>query len=546
MLRHLVAVDGKEGIPFASVGAQTYYVGRCGAHNVALLMCEMGSSKPGASAHAVRDALERWKPRAVLMVGIAFGRPDKGLNIGDVLVAEQIALYEEQRVGSSTVYRAPKPPASVTLVNRFRNALDWTFPDISKNPAVRVCEVLSGEKLVDNADFVARLFADFPNALGGEMEGAGLFSAAEHSHVPWALVKAVCDFGHGKSKEHQPLAAAVAASLVAHVLKDPAMLDGLPAASRTEDADRLANTDVNKSIAIDLASITSERFRQLCFYLARAELGFARRTSWPDSDLVPVVHVSPTATQPSFAVLICKVGTQSDVELIPSIAASLNAWPDALNLQTSWTLCMPAKPTTELQGWFEAEMRRRRQEFEIWDETRLRALLVKHEAVREVFFYRSSTDLRRKFVIGDLELYELSLDLGHRWHQPDTGVLSLFRATKGPADLVLDLLVRNRGADEEVLTNVVAVVKDTLPVAHGYGGTTALHRPENPYVLSLGHGEPGHYETVCEPRLATQGHRGGRIAVRLIDTGYSWTGFVRISLVFGEQTLHLPYLRFWT
>jgi len=47
MLRHLIAIDGKEGIPFASVvGAQTYYVGRCGVHDVALLMCDMGSSNP--------------------------------------------------------------------------------------------------------------------------------------------------------------------------------------------------------------------------------------------------------------------------------------------------------------------------------------------------------------------------------------------------------------------------------------------------------------------------------------------------------------------
>lgn len=264
MLRHFVAVDGKEGIPFASVGAQTYYFGRCGVHDVALLMCEMGSSKPGASTLAVHDAIERWKPRAALMVGIAFGRPDKGLGIGDVLVAEQIAPYELQRVGSATVHRAAKPPASVTLVNRFRNVLDWRFPDASKNPAVRVCEVLSGEKLVDNADFVARLFTDFPNALGGEMEGAGLFAAAEHKHVPWILAKAVCDFGHSKSKVYQPLAAAVAASLIAHVLKDPAMLDGLPAASGTEAVCRVSNADADERVAINLVGVAvdSEIIRQ--------------------------------------------------------------------------------------------------------------------------------------------------------------------------------------------------------------------------------------------------------------------------------------------
>jgi hypothetical protein len=46
--------------------------------------------------------------------------------------------------------------------------------------------------------------------------------------------------------------------------------------------------------------------------------------------------------------------------------------------------------------------------------------------------------------------------------------------------------------------------------------------------------------------LAIQGHRSGRIAVRLTDTGYSWTGFVRVGLVFGEQTLSLPYIHLWT
>jgi len=171
---------------------------------------------------------------------------------------------------------------------------------------------------------------------------------------------------------------------------------------------------------------------------------------------------------------------------------------------------------------------------------------MKHQAVLEVSFYRLSADVRRRFVAVDLELYELSLDLGRGWNQADAGVLSLFRATEGPADLVLDLIVRNRGEHEEVLTKVVAVVEDTLPIAHGYGGASVLHRPENPYVLSLGDGERGCYSTVCEPRLAIQGHRSGRVAVRLVDTGYSWTGFVRVGLVFGEQTLPLPYLRLWT
>jgi hypothetical protein len=87
---------------------------------------------------------------------------------------------------------------------------------------------LSGEKLIDDPDFKAELFDQYPQAIGGEMEGAGLVAAALRGGVPWLLVKAVCDWGDGKKhSKHQPLAAAAAVSLSHHVLSQSDVLHGL-------------------------------------------------------------------------------------------------------------------------------------------------------------------------------------------------------------------------------------------------------------------------------------------------------------------------------
>ncbi len=229
MLCHLGGSEPGANVRLSHAGCETYYVGRCGEFSVALLMCEAGSSKPGAATLAVADAISEWRPRAVIMPGIAFGYSPEKQRVGDVLVAEQVSPYELQRVGQgATIHRAPRPRASTTLINRFRNAIDWHFPDsLGRACEIRIGEVLSGDKLVDNAILRASLLAAFPNAIGGEMEGVGLFAAAERRHVPWLLAKAICDFGANKQNDDQPLAAASSASLVAHVLADAAALDGL-------------------------------------------------------------------------------------------------------------------------------------------------------------------------------------------------------------------------------------------------------------------------------------------------------------------------------
>jgi nucleoside phosphorylase len=212
------------------VEQETYYLGRLGSCLAAVTKCRMGSLDSGAATLATQHAQRVWRPKAVVMVGIALGKDPVKQKIADVLVASQVISYEPQRVGEEQVVpRGPITPASTTLLNRFENVPHWFFcrPDGSKCER-HVGPLLSGEKLVDDPAFKAELFRRYPQAIGGEMEGVGLAAAAVRHGVPWILVKAICDWADGKKhKKHQALAAAAAVSLVHHVLSQADVLHGL-------------------------------------------------------------------------------------------------------------------------------------------------------------------------------------------------------------------------------------------------------------------------------------------------------------------------------
>jgi nucleoside phosphorylase len=207
----------------------TYYLGRFGAFEAVVTLCSMGSEGVSGSTLTIDQAIRQWKPAAVVLAGIALGASRRKHLVGDVLIAQELAPYEHQKVGKGIAFRNPVPASSAALVNRFRNALDWRF----ERPDSSVCRthiglVLAGGKLVNNRNFKSKLLRQFPNAIGGEMEGAGLWASSDRNRTEWVLVKAVCDWADGRKRdEYQEMAAAPAVSLCQHVFSDPHALDGL-------------------------------------------------------------------------------------------------------------------------------------------------------------------------------------------------------------------------------------------------------------------------------------------------------------------------------
>ena len=130
-----------------------------------------------------------FSPSAVIMVGIAFGINETKQKIGDVLVSRQLMLYDLQRIGTAEggsaliVPRGDRPHASGRLISYLQNAeLDWD------SAQVHFGLVLTGEKLVDNVDFRDQLRHLESEAVGGEMEGAGLYVACQDAKVDCCLL----------------------------------------------------------------------------------------------------------------------------------------------------------------------------------------------------------------------------------------------------------------------------------------------------------------------------------------------------------------------
>jgi nucleoside phosphorylase len=222
-LQAFKSISGVNATPLSIEDRIYFDLGNVNNARVFLTQSEMGSGGLGASLLTVCKGIEDLSPTAVIMVGIAFGVNEEKQEIGDILVTEQLRLYDLQRVGTQdeqeqVILRGDKPHASPWLINLFKSA------DISWEKArVRFGTVLTGEKLLDNIDYRNQLLSFEPEAIGGEMEGAGLYVACQDKKVDWILVKGICDWADGEKgqdkESRQKTAASNAAAFVVHTLE---------------------------------------------------------------------------------------------------------------------------------------------------------------------------------------------------------------------------------------------------------------------------------------------------------------------------------------
>jgi nucleoside phosphorylase len=230
VLRKLRPPRNKRAVLSVYSGKNTCFVGRLGVTDVVVCLSAMGSVGRDSSTLVTTELIESWRLAAVIMVGIAFGKDPSKQAIGNVLISDRIVNVEPERVGKTlNENRGNEPMAGAVLLNRFRNVIGWSFiaPD-GRECGFQIGPLLSSEKLVDNPEFKAKQFERYPNAIGGEMEGAGVAAAADRKGCEWIVVKAICDWGDGtKTKHHQEFAAASSVSLVEHILNQPGALDAL-------------------------------------------------------------------------------------------------------------------------------------------------------------------------------------------------------------------------------------------------------------------------------------------------------------------------------
>lgn len=223
ILKLMEPLDDFDFILKGPIYHNTYYLGKLGIHKVVLLMTGKGSLK---SILPMYDAIKLWIPKVVIMSGIAFGVKDEGMNLGDIIISEKIIQYEPEKKDKKSIPRGAIAECSSILLDRFVNALNWKFK-LKDQMYSKIIPgpILSGEKLINDEKFLSEQLEKFPEAVGGEMEGAGLYEISKRIKTEWIIIKGICDWATRKSDKFQSLAARASASLVQFVLNDPNSLE---------------------------------------------------------------------------------------------------------------------------------------------------------------------------------------------------------------------------------------------------------------------------------------------------------------------------------
>jgi nucleoside phosphorylase len=158
------------------------------------------------ASNATKDAIHRWKPRHVLLVGIAGGMSKNGAALGDVLVSEQIVDYELQKnYDDREEPRYEVHRAHAGLLARAQNCVeDWVNLIQTKRPKKGKPQALfgpiaTGDKVDARGDFLAKHGRSWPKVIGIEMESGGVASASFDSAKPpgFFMVRSVSDLADG-------------------------------------------------------------------------------------------------------------------------------------------------------------------------------------------------------------------------------------------------------------------------------------------------------------------------------------------------------------
>jgi len=173
------------------------------------------------SAIATSRALDEWRPRHFVLVGLAAGiRQSANMRYGDLLVAEQVVGFELAKAtatGLQPRFEAYRPNIDLLMAAKH----------IAVGPGVPRTffgTILSGEKVFADGPSVERIRRVWPNAIGIEMEGLGVAAAAYRGRRGFLMVKGLTDFADAsKNDQWRGGAAAAAARFAIAVLRSPAV-----------------------------------------------------------------------------------------------------------------------------------------------------------------------------------------------------------------------------------------------------------------------------------------------------------------------------------
>lgn len=191
-----------------------------------------------AAAIATTQLIMQFKPRIVVMIGIAAGTHSGGKQFGDILTADPSIDYNSGKVVVEKGIRGFQPdPYPIGLNPRLRSVLHkyrgnhtvfgkirsrWKESIPSKTNNLHVGPLGAADQVIDDASRIIEIQKNWRKLIGVEMETYGVYRAVDEAPEPKPRVvsfKSVCDFAAEKTDSWQEYAAFTAAEFAFEFLK---------------------------------------------------------------------------------------------------------------------------------------------------------------------------------------------------------------------------------------------------------------------------------------------------------------------------------------
>ena len=203
VMGYLKPKDGHDKVVRTLVHNSFFYVGKYGEYPVAVGMTAYGKSKQGLIEvlHLLHNINSSINPKYIIAIGICYGMEPSKMRPADIIVSEMVCDATVIRTGDQPHTRGPNYPAGKILLGIFgiSENFDMKRDDAGNSVKVETGTLISRPDLVDDAKYkeLLKRACNKPDALGGEMEGAGIMSFADDSKIEAIIIKAIGDWGDG-------------------------------------------------------------------------------------------------------------------------------------------------------------------------------------------------------------------------------------------------------------------------------------------------------------------------------------------------------------
>lgn len=161
------------------------YVAQNGTDTV--IICQCGIGKVNAASLTQR-IIDKYSPDKIINTGTAGGLAE-GLGIGDIVIAEKAAYHDFKPVsivvdmfGDKYIYSDKSIAAAAVNACRENNIFH------------RTGTVVTGDCFVSTKEQRDDIFAEYPDALCTEMEGAAIAHVCFNNKTPFVIIRAISDF----------------------------------------------------------------------------------------------------------------------------------------------------------------------------------------------------------------------------------------------------------------------------------------------------------------------------------------------------------------